>query len=99
MKKIVSVLILAVIVLTLFVSCHECAVCGKSKLITSKKTFLGKDIYICNSCKNAPENALNDIKDGAKKLTTEIKDEATKLTNDIKDGATKLTEEVKNIFK
>lgn len=73
MKKLVKCLILAVCVLLFCASCHDCAVCGKSKLFTTKKTVLGRDVYICKDCKEAPEKALNEIKDGVQTAADEIK--------------------------
>lgn len=73
MKKVIKLAVLLILTLVLFTSCHDCAVCGKSKLITTKKTILGKDVYVCNDCKNAPEKALSDIKQGVKEVEKDVK--------------------------
>ena len=51
MKKIAKVAGLALIVLVLFVSCHECDFCGKFKICKSYSIF-GEKIYICSDCSN-----------------------------------------------
>lgn len=72
MKKSVKVVLLAVVVLVLFVSCHDCAVCGKSKLNTEKRTVLGHEYYVCKDCINAPEEAWNNFKDGISSAAKDI---------------------------
>lgn len=79
MKKLAKIFVLLALVLVLFVSCHECAICGKNKLNTEKKTILGKEFYVCKDCKDAPEKAWNEIKDGVKNAADGVKDAAEEV--------------------
>lgn len=85
MKKSVKVLLLAIAVLALFVSCHDCAVCGKSKLNTEKRTVLGHEYYVCKDCADAPADAWNNVKEGVSSAAKDVKKGVDAAAKDIGD--------------
>lgn len=95
MKKVISVLILAAMVLTMLASCGKpftCALCGEEK--TGKQnvyTVLGKEIVYCNDCKKELDKAGKKIED--------LGDDLEDLGDDIQDGINDLADGIADLFK
>ncbi len=66
MKRIIAVLLLAIMLASLLVACGkttECAICGKTKNC-SKVEVLGEKVWVCDDCKlglNAVDSALDNL--------------------------------------
>lgn len=94
MKRIISVLILAALVLTMLASCGKpftCALCREEK--TGKQnvfTVLGKEIVYCNDCKKKLDDAGKSIED--------LGDDLGKLGDDIQDGINDLVDGIADFF-
>lgn len=78
MKKIVALLVLAMLVLTLFASCGKpftCDLCGEEK--TGKKytkEILGAELDYCNECKKELDNVGDEIEDLGENIGQGIED-------------------------
>lgn len=94
MKKLIPMLVTAVLVLTMLVSCGKpftCDLCREEK--TGKQntaTVLGQEVVYCNDCKKE----LDKVGKGIEDLGDEFKD----LGNDIKDGIDDLADGLSDMF-
>lgn len=105
MKKTFKTVALALFVLFFFASCHQCAVCGKNKLSTTKTSFLGREFYICKDCENLPASTVNGFLNELKDATDNIKDglisvktSITGVADEVKNDVTSVTDEIKGLF-
>lgn len=69
MKRVLAVLLLAVMMLTLFAACGkkmDCEICGKERRCTEEKVLGDETAWICGECKGELEelnDALGDLAD------------------------------------